>query len=458
LSVHIKIDFTDEEITAIDKAVNDYIDDYESLVERIKEILRLKQQDFRCEIGSCIDETDVPEGVVEGELEGKVGGVLKDKTETEGQQEQSTGVIVDHPNLQWWQDEQEIEFIRLHLKMIDIKTMEDIILELEIKLEYDEDNVINKLSLAYESLAEKELDKLLLNDINNLQYYPYELDKINYYYQTAIDYLERVIKISENKKIIEDMNNRLNQLKLKLIYLNPVQNDPILDKNKKSAKLDDIISRLRPTHFVESLSVLEQIIKSDALMSRKRTGKKISTDEMERGEEDQIFLSAGLPYLHLPSARISTSDSPLIIFNNNVYYEDGILRDDFRFTPRDSGGYKDKEDIDRHTFDDTKSLRNYLDVLISNQGIRKIEPNTILNAQKSIPITFFPEITLTDKIDLDKIEAILISRRDADELERKGIYQQLRNKVNIIVVPDGIDIANYYYIYTGLNQFLDMIS
>ncbi|MFH1440079.1 MAG: hypothetical protein ABIG89_05915, partial [Candidatus Woesearchaeota archaeon] len=81
LSVHIKIDFTDEEITAIDKAVNDYIDDYESLVERIKEILRLKQQDFKCEIGSCIDETDVPEGVVEGELEEKVGVVLRKEQE-----------------------------------------------------------------------------------------------------------------------------------------------------------------------------------------------------------------------------------------------------------------------------------------------------------------------------------------------------------------------------------------
>ncbi|MBS3121770.1 HEAT repeat domain-containing protein, partial [Candidatus Woesearchaeota archaeon] len=69
LSVHIKIAFTDEQMKAIDKAVNDYINDYEGLVERIIEIvgirLGLKEDDFKCEVGSCVGVAVLPEAAPE---------------------------------------------------------------------------------------------------------------------------------------------------------------------------------------------------------------------------------------------------------------------------------------------------------------------------------------------------------------------------------------------------------
>ena len=78
VDVHILIDFTEEQRKAIDKAVNDYIDDYEGLVERIKELLT-RTDDFTCKIGSCSGKAQLPSAAsttAEVELEEVVIGRL----------------------------------------------------------------------------------------------------------------------------------------------------------------------------------------------------------------------------------------------------------------------------------------------------------------------------------------------------------------------------------------------
>ncbi|MBI4453193.1 HEAT repeat domain-containing protein, partial [Candidatus Woesearchaeota archaeon] len=64
LSVHIKIALTDEQMKAIDKAVNSYIDDYESLVYKIKKIITGKGK-FKCKVGSCVGDAVLPEAAPE---------------------------------------------------------------------------------------------------------------------------------------------------------------------------------------------------------------------------------------------------------------------------------------------------------------------------------------------------------------------------------------------------------
>src|SRR3989338_10813476 len=59
LKIHILIALTDEQLEAINKAVNDYIDDYEGLLERIIEALAGKD-DFKCLAGSCEGKAQLP--------------------------------------------------------------------------------------------------------------------------------------------------------------------------------------------------------------------------------------------------------------------------------------------------------------------------------------------------------------------------------------------------------------
>ncbi|MBT5271968.1 hypothetical protein HOL83_01405 [Candidatus Woesearchaeota archaeon] len=53
LNVHIMIDFTSEERSIVEAAINNLIDTEESILERTLELLRLKIDDFKCHVGSC---------------------------------------------------------------------------------------------------------------------------------------------------------------------------------------------------------------------------------------------------------------------------------------------------------------------------------------------------------------------------------------------------------------------
>ncbi|MFH1439317.1 MAG: HEAT repeat domain-containing protein, partial [Candidatus Woesearchaeota archaeon] len=80
LFVHIEIDLTADQRKAIEKAVNEYIDDYESLIHRIIEVII--GDDFKCEQGSCIAKIVIPNNVhgtdakIETNLEEAVADVL----------------------------------------------------------------------------------------------------------------------------------------------------------------------------------------------------------------------------------------------------------------------------------------------------------------------------------------------------------------------------------------------
>jgi hypothetical protein len=77
-----------------------------------------------------------------------------------------------------------------------------------------------------------------------------------------------------------------------------------------------------------------------------------------------------------------------------------------------------------------------------------------LDVQKRIQITFFPEIKLDDFVPLNTIEVILIKKTDLERLSHIPSYMNIREKVKFIVVPDDVDIAGYYYQYTGLDAYL----
>lgn len=214
-----------------------------------------------------------------------------------------------------------------------------------------------------------------------------------------------------------------------------------INKNPQfEALTTKIIQNLKPTHSTDVESAAT-IMRSGRLLSTKKQGITIKSLE-ERGLENKVFFSMGGPY-----EKYAGPDAIVFVAKKERIYS----RADMGATPVDSFIYEDAAEVSGNTITDPLLLEAYYSVYLRNQGklvpTRKFPQKVFSN---------YPEITVDEKIDLEDIEAILVSSDDYLRFTSDPLIPEIiKNKLVNVKERFGIDQpVKAYYPYVQLEDLV----
>ncbi len=214
--------------------------------------------------------------------------------------------------------------------------------------------------------------------------------------------------------------------------------DPTKNEHLRS-KAVETVKKLKPSHM-RSSETTGTILRDGKILSSKRQGR-TNRYYAEKGLENKVFFSLGGPFEAIGK------DGPVFVARKDV-----LKARDFEANPFDSIVYDDVVEVKSNTITDEALLRSYYTTFVQNEG--KIIPVKKIGGRRASAI---PEIRFESEIDLNEIEAILVSPEDYKVFTTDPLIPA-QTKAKLVNINDlGVgSTTEGYYNYVGLENAIDI--